>query len=283
MLYKGLRSLTVMILIAVLCLACSAPAQTEKEQTENNTNAGTKQTDNNTNAGAEQAELLISAAASLSVVLDEIIDSFQQQHTGIKVQVNYGSSGTLQQQIEQGAPADLFISAGNKQMNALLEKELVEQVTPLLRNSLVVVSSSPLDERYDSLTALLEAVDGKHIAIGQPESVPAGQYAKQALEAEGIWSQWEDRYVYGKDVRQVLTYVEQGNAELGFVYLSDALSSDIVQTVYTVDASLHDPIEYPVAIVTATEQKDAAELFYNYLQQDEFKASYEQHGFQVVQ
>lgn len=272
MFYKGLRSAAAIILIAMLCLACSAPAQKEE-----------KQTGNNANAGDEQAELLVSAAASLSVVLDEIIEAFQQQHKGIKVQVNYGSSGTLQQQIEQGAPADLFISAGNKQMNALLEKELVEQVTPLLRNSLVVVSSTGLDEQYDSLADLLEAVDVKHIAIGQPESVPAGQYAKQALESDGIWSQGEDRYVYGKDVRQVLAYVEQGNAELGFVYLSDALSSDIVQTVYTVEESLHDPIEYPMAIVTATEQKEAAQLFYSYLQQAEWKAGYEQHGFQVVQ
>lgn len=228
----------------------------------------------------EQTTLLLSAAASLSDVMDQVIASFQKEHSTIKIEVNYGASGTLQRQIEQGAPADLFISAGEQQMTALVDQGLVKQTVPLLSNQLVVVSR--LDLEAETLEQLLLEANASYITLGEPDTVPAGQYAKQALEHQQLWTVWKDKYVFGKDVRQVLAYVEQGNAELGFVYRTDALSSKQVNIIHTVDEALYDPIIYPLAIVSSTKAPEAAQLFYEFLQQEQLTASYEQFGFKVA-
>jgi len=268
--YRFLLIISLMLLIIIMSVACSGQSQQKRAQS----GQGVAQPEG-------QAELLLSAAASLNVVLDEIINGFQEQY-GIHIEVNYGSSGMLQKQIQQGAPVDVFISAGSKQMDELLEQQLVQDVKPLLRNSLVAISASKVNVEYHSLDELLTAISSDHIALGQPETVPAGYYAQQALTAEGIWSSWQDRYVYGKDVRQVLSYVEQGNAQLGFVYATDALSSNAVQVVYRVPEELHEPIEYPIAIVANSKQRDIAQQFLSFMQQAEWRDHYEQSGFQVV-
>jgi len=270
--YRFLLIISLMLLIIIMSVACSGQSQQKRAQS----GQGVAQPQRE-----GQAELLISAAASLTVVLDEIINAFQEQY-GIHIEVNYGSSGMLQKQIQQGAPVDVFISAGSKQMDELLEQQLVEDVKPLLRNSLIAISASKVNVEYHSLDELLTAINSDHIALGQPETVPAGNYAQQALVAEGIWSSWQDRYVYGKDVRQVLSYVEQGNAQIGFVYATDALSSNAVQVVYRVPEELHEPIEYPIAIVATSKQRDIAQQFLSFMQQAEWRDHYEQSGFQVV-
>lgn len=228
------------------------------------------------------ATLLLSAAVSVNDVMAEIIHSFEKEHPDIKIEVNAASSGTLQKQIEQGAPTDLFISAGTRQMDQLVEQGLVEQTTALFGNKLVAISQAELSPPPSSLDDLLAVVQARHIAIGEPDTVPAGQYSKQALEQAGLWSLWQDYYVYGKDVRQVLAYVEQGNAELGFVYRTDAMSSEKVKIVYELDENQHDPIVYPVAIVSATKEREAAQQFYNYLLEEGQQPIYEQFGFQVM-
>lgn len=275
---KGCRFLltistcSLMLFILSLSAACSSQSM---QQQQVQIGQGAAQ-------GEKQSELLVSAAASLSVVLDKIITGFEQQY-GVNVEVNYGSSGTLQKQIQQGAPVDVFISAGSKQMDELQEQQLVDGVKPLLHNTLVAISAAKVNDQYHSLDELLTSINAKHIALGQPETVPAGYYMQQALVAEHIWSDWEDRYVYGKDVRQVLSYVEQGNAQLGFVYATDAISSSNVQVVYHVPEELHESIEYPIAIVAATKQRDVAQQFLSYMQQADWREHYEQSGFQVVQ
>jgi len=231
----------------------------------------------------ESKQILVSAAASLSVVLDDIITQFKAEHDNIDVDVNYGSSGTLQKQIEQGAPVDLFISAGMKQMTALDEQGLLESSTQLLKNELVVIGNRELVDvalaEQTSLAELLNQVNPTHIAIGEPDTVPAGQYAKQVLQHLQLWDVWTSQYVNAKDVRQVLTYVEQGNAELGFVYLSDALSSNKVNIIQHIDPATHDPITYPVAILKNSKQIEAAQLFFDYLLNEERTVLYEQNGF----
>lgn len=269
-----LMKLGVIVLLSVLLVLAVSGCSNQNNQVNQNNNTTSEGTAN------QEGTILVSAAASLSVVMDDIIAQFKEEHANIKVEVNYGSSGTLQKQIEQGAPADLFVSAGLKQMKALEEQQLLEASTSLLKNEIVVVGSKDLHVDGDqTLTQLLETVNPKHIAIGEPDTVPAGQYAKQVLENEKLWDTWTKQYVYAKDVRQVLTYVEQGNAELGFVYLSDAVSSDEVKIVHHIDESLHDPITYPVAILKNSEQLEAAQLFYEYLQNEELTALYEQNGF----
>lgn len=269
-----LMKLGVIVLLSVLLVLAVSGCSNQNNQVNQNNNTTSEGTAN------QEGTILVSAAASLSVVMDDIIAQFKEEHANIKVEVNYGSSGTLQKQIEQGAPADLFVSAGLKQMKALEEQQLLEASTSLLKNEIVVVGSKDLHVDGDqTLTQLLETVNPKHIAIGEPDTVPAGQYAKQVLENEKLWDTWTKQYVYAKDVRQVLTYVEQGNAELGFVYLSDAVSSDEVKIVHHIDDSLHDPITYPVAILKNSEQLEAAQLFYEYLQNEELTALYEQNGF----
>lgn len=248
---------------------------------QNGTNqASSNDEGNQSNNIGETTTLLVSAAASLSIVMDELIAQFEAEHSTIKIEVNYGSSGTLQKQIEQGAPADLFISAGMKQMNALEEQNLVEASTPLLVNEMVVVGQQQYaNQSYEDLSQLLEQLAPKYIAIGETETVPAGQYAKQVLENEGLWDTWSDSYVFAKDVRGVLSYVEQGNADIGFVYMSDAISSSEASVIYHIEDQLHDPIIYPATVLSDSHALEAAQLFYQFLQEEQLDELFEQNGF----
>ncbi|ANS73368.1 molybdenum ABC transporter substrate-binding protein [Paenibacillus yonginensis] len=239
-------------------------------------------------AGSEEpqsdVELTISAAASLTDALKEISQSFEAQHPHIHVNFNFGASGMLQQQIEQGAPADLFLSAASKNMQALLDKQLIDssQEVNLLNNDLVVVT--PLD-KGDMVQTLddLKKPEVKTVAIGIPESVPAGNYAQEALQAAGLWDSLQSKTVQGKDVRQVLQYVETGNADAGFVYKTDALTSDQVKVAFSVDSSLYKAIEYPIGIVKATKHSREAEAFYQYLQTKEALDVFVKYGFTIPQ
>lgn len=157
-----------------------------------------------------------------------------------------------------------------------IEEELIES-TPLLENQLVLIAVPELADEVQGLDQLV-AVDYRHLAIGQPETVPAGRYAKQVLENEDLWDELEERIIYGKDVRQVLTYVETGNADVGLVYATDARNSgDQIVEITTVPAGSHDPIIYPLGLLEASEE---AEHFYQWLQQEEALTVFEQYGFQ---
>lgn len=279
---KTLRSskLTVvctMVLIIMLIVGCSTNGN--QQENVNTTVEGVTPVQTK----GETQKILISAAASLSVVMDDITTQFKAEHSDIVVEVNYGSSGALQKQIEQGAPADLFVSAGMKQMDALEEQALLEKSTPLLKNEMVIVANKQFVNialaNDVSVAKLLNEINPTYIAIGEPDTVPAGQYARQVLQHEKLWDAWKEQYVYAKDVRQVLNYVEQGNAELGFVYLSDAISSNKVDIIHHIDSITHDPITYPIAILKNSKQIEAAQLFFDYLLSEELTALYEQNGF----
>ncbi len=233
----------------------------------------------------DDVELTISAAASLTDALTEISQSFEAQNPHIHLNFNFGASGTLQQQIEQGAPADLFLSASAKNMQALLDKQLIDslQEVNLLYNDLVVIT--PADKAAGSVQTLddLKKPDVKTVAIGIPESVPAGNYAQESLKAAGIWESLKAKTVQGKDVRQVLQYVETGNADAGFVYKTDALTSEQVKVAFSVDPSLYKQIEYPIGIVKATKHSQEAEAFYQYLQTKDALDVFVKYGFTIPQ
>ncbi|MFE5317578.1 molybdate ABC transporter substrate-binding protein [Paenibacillus sp. NPDC056579] len=233
---------------------------------------------------AETVELTISAAASMTDALKEIQKDFETKNPSIKLNFNFGASGALQQQIEQGAPADLFLSAAAKNMSTLVEKQLIDakQQKKLLTNELVAVVNADGKTAVANVSDLSKA-DVKHVAIGIPESVPAGSYAKEALTNAKLWETLQSKMVQAKDVRQVLQYVETGNAEAGFVYKTDAMTSQKVKVAFAVDPKTYTAVEYPIGIVKATKHSKEAEAFYNYLQAKQSLDIFVKYGFSVIQ
>lgn len=229
-------------------------------------------------ASEETVTLNISAAASLQEAMTELETKFKEIEPNVKLEVNLGASGALQQQIEEGAPCDVFISAGEKQMTALLDKDLLLEDTnkTLLTNDLVLVASKgtkvkELDE--------LSTDDISKIAIGDPESVPAGKYAKEVLDNTKLYDKVEDKLVLAKDVKEVLAWVQQGNAEIGFVYLSDAQGAEGVEVAYTTEADSHSPINYPIAVLKSSEKQDKAKAFEDFLLSADGQTILEKYGF----
>lgn len=233
-----------------------------------------------TKKSAENVELIISAAASLTDALTEIQTAYERQQDNITLNFNFGSSGALEQQIEQGAPADLFLSASPKYMEALIDQQLVDpaQQKNLLKNELVVVVPADAKVNIQSMEDLTN-VNIEHLAIGIPETVPAGNYAKEALAKVNLWDALQSKMVQGKDVRQVLTYVETGNADAGLVYRTDALTSKVVKIAFTIDANTYPAIMYPIGVVKATKHNKETLNFYAFLQSKEAQNIFMKFGF----
>ncbi|MGC1672730.1 MAG: molybdate ABC transporter substrate-binding protein [Candidatus Acidiferrales bacterium] len=223
--------------------------------------------------------ITVSAAISLKDALDEIGRLYQARRPGAKVAFNYGGSGTLQRQIEQGAPVDIFFSAAETQMDGLAAQGLIATETrrDIVGNTLVLIvpATTRMLNDFPDLTRLYVSV----IALGEPGTVPAGMYARQTLEHMGLFAAVEKKIVYAKDVRAVLTYVETGNADAGFVYRTDALSSPKVRVVATAAADSHDPIVYPAAVLKNSKNAGAAREFVDFLQGSEARAAFEKYGF----
>ncbi len=224
-------------------------------------------------------ELTISAAASMQDVLTDIEDLYTQQHPQIKIALNFGSSGSLENQIEQGAPIDIFISAAPKQMNDLEAKKLLLTKTrqDLVRNQMVLIV--PPDNQSIADFADLAKESTKQIALGEPTSVPAGQYAEEILTNLNIIAAVRPKSVYGKDVRQVLSYVETGNVDAGIVYRTDAESSKQVKTVAIALPKSHSPIIYPVAVIKDSKHPHAAQQMLQFLFSPKAQAIFKQYGF----
>ncbi len=230
----------------------------------------------------EPVELTVSAAASLTDALIKLQEIYKDKQPHVTLTFNMGPSGQLQQQIEQGAPADVFISAAQKQMNTLDEKDLIVKDTrvDILRNELVLIAAK--DSTIVTSIEDLKKDEVKHIGIGSPESVPAGQYAKESLTALGLWDTLGSKLVEGQNVRAVLSYVETGNAEAGFVYGSDTVVSDLVKIVAPAPADSYEEILYPAAVVKASKNQEAAADFVEFLLTPEAKQVLKDFGFSEI-
>ncbi|GLC87007.1 molybdate ABC transporter substrate-binding protein [Lysinibacillus piscis] len=261
---KNMYRFIALFILAILIVGCSSPSS----------DSPVKET--------KSVELTISAAASLQESLEALKASYEKEHATIKITYNFGGSGALQQQIIQGAPVDLFFSAAENKFNELVDKGLIDekQGTKLLANELVLVVPAGNEQNIQSFKDLKQA---QHIALGTPETVPAGQYGVESLKNMGLWNDLEAKVVYTKDVRQVLTYTETGNVEAGLVYKTDALISDKVTVIATAPADTHAPIIYPVGILKDSKHTAEAEAFYQYLQSEEALKTFEKYGFQAVQ
>jgi molybdate transport system substrate-binding protein len=225
------------------------------------------------------SELLVSAAASLKDVMEQIRPIYQQSKPNINIKYNFGASGALLQQIQQGAPVDVFISAGKKQMDALEQSGqlLAGTRAVLAKNRLVLVvpkNVTGINSFYN-----LKNPNIKKIAIGEPRSVPAGQYAEQVLQKLGIYQQIKPKFVYANNVRQVLAAVESGNADAGLVYVTDAKISDKVKVVVAADEKYHSPIVYPLAVLKRSKNVNAAKDFVQFLLSDRAKDVLKKYGF----
>jgi len=228
----------------------------------------------------EESELFISAATSLSDVLQDIVEVFEESHPYIDITVNYGSSGTLSQQIQQGAPVDLFLSADQLRMDFLQDQELIlpETRTDFAENRMVLIGGKESKLEIDSLEDL-PLLDLNNIAVGNPDSVPAGNYAREALIATNVWEDISEQFIFAKDVRQALSYVESGNTDIGFVYYTDAIKSEKTEILLEIDTSLHEPITYPAAVMTNSTSSKEAENFIDFLTSDAAEEIFETHGF----
>lgn len=228
-------------------------------------------------AGA--AELTVSAAASLSESFTQIAQEFTRG-TGVKVNLNFASSNNLLRQMEQGAPVDVFASADQETMDSAQKKELVDPATRrnFALNDLVLIT--PADGRLSGPEALTGA-DVKHIAIGTPESVPAGRYAREALTSAGMWEALQSRFVFGNNVRQVLSYIQRGEADAGFVYRTDALAGGKDVRIVTAMTG-HKPVCYPIAVTKDSAEKQTAQKFVDFVLSDRGLEILADHGFSPV-
>ncbi len=228
---------------------------------------------------AQSDNLTISAAISLKAALEEIKTLYQTEEPKIQISYNFGSSGALQQQIEQGAPVDLFISASTKQMDALQSKNLL--VTGARRNLLTnqLVLITPKEDKTINKIEDLTKPNVTKIAIGEPRSVPAGQYAEQVLKYSKILEAVQPKLILAKDVRQVLTYVETDNVNAGLVYFTDAKQSTKVRIAVKISPQAHQPIIYPVAVIKDSKNLQAAKDFLEFLSSERAKTIFKKYGF----
>ncbi|MEW9124530.1 MAG: molybdate ABC transporter substrate-binding protein [Thermotaleaceae bacterium] len=266
---KKIRKVLWMILVIALVTALVACQEksTEKVQAEQQ--------------GIEEkpVTLLVSAAASLTEAMEEIKGAYAQERPQVEITYNFGSSGSLQQQIEQGAGVDVFLSAATKQMNGLQEKGLIIEDTrkDFLENKVVLVV--PKDSTAVSSFEDLATDKLQKIGLGEPQSVPVGQYAEEILTNLKIKDKVQSKAVYGKDVKQVLSWVETGNVDGGIVYGTDAQSSDKVKIVETAPEETHKPVYYPAAVIKTTKNEKEAKDFVNFLYSDKAKSIFEKYGF----
>ncbi|PKM49271.1 MAG: molybdate ABC transporter substrate-binding protein [Firmicutes bacterium HGW-Firmicutes-7] len=233
------------------------------------------------NTTTKETTITLAAAASLKNCMDDkLIPMFQEKYPNIKVISTYDSSGKLQTQIEEGAAVDVFMSAAMKQMSALNEKGLIakDSIVQLLENKIVLIATANSAKEMNTFEDILKA---DILAVGDPDSVPAGQYAKEVLTNLDIWDKVSKNASFGTNVTQVLNWVAEGSADVGIVYATDAASNNKVKTVAEAPEGTVSKVIYPVGIVKATENEDAAKIFIEFLKTDEAKKEFESYGFTV--
>ena len=228
------------------------------------------------------ADLSVQAAASLADAMMEIGAAYEMKGAD-KVQFNFGASSLLARQIEQGAPADLFFSADEAKMNDLDKKGLLLPATrrSLLSNLLVLVVATDSTLTPKSVSDLTQPVY-KKLALAEPQTVPAGIYAREYLQKLKLWDAIKDKVVPTENVRAALAAVESGNVEAGFVYKTDALISKKVKAAVEIPTAEGPKISYPVAVLKSSKEPERAKIFADYLAGPEARAIFEKFGFMVA-
>jgi len=232
-------------------------------------------------AGAQGAQSPITVAAAISMkdALEALEKRFAERGEGPKIVLTLGASGILQKQIEEGAPVDVFLSAAPAQMNALEQKELLLAGTRrnIAGNRLVLVV--PAGSTAVKNVEDLKKPEVRTIAIGETRSVPVGQYAAEALRNLGLYDGLESKFVYAQNVRAVLAYVSGRDADAGFVYETDAKTTDKVRIAAHLPASSHTPVVYPAAVIRNSQNAAGARAFLDFLSSADARAILEKYGF----
>lgn len=228
---------------------------------------------------AVAANLNVSAAASLTDVLHEIGAAYQKQ-SGDTLLFNFGASSTLARQIQEGAPADLFISADELKMDQLQQRGLVVKKSRvgLLSNTLVIIVPSDSSLKIASARDLTDPAI-PNVAVAEPSTVPAGIYAKEYLRKIHVWDKITYKLIPTDNVRSALAAVESGNAATGIVYKTDALISKVVRIAFEVPAAEGPEISYPAAVMADSKQQPAAQRFLDYLQSPPAREIFRKYGF----
>lgn len=233
-----------------------------------------------TSCQSQPGELLVSAASSLTDVMNEITKAFVQKYPGVQVHFNFAASGPLQQQIEQGAPVDVFASASLKEMDALQKEGKIEANSRTLFAGNRLVLIAPLASRLKSWADLRQPWV-RRIAVSNPDSVPSGRYAQQTLTHRGLWVPIKPKIVFGENVRQTLAYVANGDADAGVVFATDARIEQ--KKVRVVDSAIpgqdHKPIQYPAAIIAGAPHVSSARQFAAFLRTPATQAILQRYGF----
>ncbi|MGP4059684.1 molybdate ABC transporter substrate-binding protein [Halobacillus sp. H74] len=233
-------------------------------------------------SNTEENEITIAAASSLTDVLEQAIPLYEKEYD-IEVNLLLGGSGKLARQIEQGAPVDVYLSADRRWIEDLQEAGMVENdsYVEYATNRLVLVGSNTQKESL-AFRKLNSLSSDKQVAIGNPKSVPAGTYTKQALEKIQVWEQLKKQVIFASNVRQVLTYVETDEVDYGIIYASDAEISDNVKILDEVDNQLHDSIIYPGIITSKSRSKEKSKAFLSFLNEKQIQGIFNSYGFMSV-
>ena len=274
---KRIGAVALAVCMVLSCAGCEGSS---------NKGASEETTEVTTEGG--NSKILVAAAASLQATFDnELIPLFEKENPEITVEGTYASSGDLQQQIESGLDADVFFSAATSNMDTLTEEKLIDEdtVVDLLKNDVVLIT--PKDSKL-GIKSFKDITKADTIAIGDPESVPAGKYAKEILTNLGVYNEVEKKASLGASVTEVLSWVAEGSADAGIVYATDAQTENTngddkeVEVVATAeDSMMQTPVVYPVGVVSASTHKDEAKAFEDFLQTDEAKAILEKAGFTI--
>ena len=269
--------------VGIIAAACGGNSDDPSTKEAENTQEQTQQSERETEEGkAEEVELHILAAASMTDVLTEIADKYEEEHPEITLTFSFDSSGTLQTQIEEGAPADVFISAALKQMNELNEQGLMDEdsIIELLENKVVLIK--PKGSELD-IASFEDVASDKvtMVAIGNSD-VPVGQYTQTIYENLGLWDQIQEKANYATNVRQVLDWVATKNADCGIVYATDAAIEPEVEIISEAPEGSCTPAIYPAGIVKDSEYPEQAKEFMDFLKTDEVKEIFENYQFTYI-
>lgn len=283
---KRFKSLLAILAAAALSLSmfagCSSAPAASAQENSTAASAVSAASEAVSSQPKESTELFISAAASLTDVLKELSTAYSAKEPDVKLTFTFGASGALQTQIEEGAPSDIFLSAAQKQMDALDKKSLLLDGTrkDLLINKVTLITPKGSTKDIKSFDDI-NTDKVKKIALGEPKSVPVGQYSEEIFTYLKCLDAVKKKAVYGSDVRQVLTWVESGDVDCGIVYATDAATSDKILVVAEAPQESHTPVVYPAAVLKSSKNADAAKAFLAFLSSDEAKTLFVKYGFQM--